>query len=122
MHVGQILFVGISTHAPRVGSDMPAHFGTGNDRDFNSRSPCGERRKYLRKTCARLSFQLTLPVWGATRRKADHAHRNADFNSRSPCGERHAPFENPLNVFKFQLTLPVWGATVHETLMTAPPF
>ena len=66
MHVGQILFVGISTHAPRVGSDMPAHFGTGNDRDFNSRSPCGERRKYLRKTCARLSFQLTLPVWGAT--------------------------------------------------------
>ena len=79
----------ISTHAPRVGSDRASHWDP-------------ERL---------LTFQLTLPVWGATRRKADHAHRNADFNSRSPCGERHAPFENPLNVFKFQLTLPVWGAT-----------
>ena len=34
---------------------------------FNPRSPCGERRKYQSDQQAYLTFQSTLPVWGATR-------------------------------------------------------
>ena len=35
-------------------------------RDFNPRSPCGERRQTRRRSPARQRFQSTLPVWGAT--------------------------------------------------------
>ena len=107
----QVLFTpDISTHAPRVGSDM------------KSLAP-----RRVRK------FQLTLPVWGATIIDGEPAVRG-HFNSRSPCGERpvgtmiscpnssistHAPRVGSDAAQltcaqahgKFQLTLPVWGAT-----------
>ena len=35
-------------------------------RYFNSRSPCGERRKRIEYVYDIFEFQLTLPVWGAT--------------------------------------------------------
>ena len=57
----------ISIHAPRAGSDeIEAVVKANYDKDFNPRSPCGERHmwmKYFRET---LSFQSTLPVRGAT--------------------------------------------------------
>ena len=81
--------------------------------DFNSRSPCGERLGDFTMTTKDTTFQLTLPVWGATALPCDsvatrlisthaprvgsdkvriaHNHRRAYFNSRSPCGERQAP-------------------------------
>ena len=83
------IFSIISTHAPRVGSDKAFACLRHRNRDFNSRSPCGERQ-------------------GQRPRQLHPPH----FNSRPPCGERHAtPFGNgPLQVF--QLTPPVWGATL----------
>ncbi len=79
-------------------------------RYFNPRSPCGERPTESGYTETTLSFQSTLPVWGATdiiaRRSATHAisihapRVGSDavfletrkllnyFNPRSPCGER----------------------------------
>ena len=56
----------ISIHAPRVGSDeYLAQYGRLN-RDFNPRSPCGERRTGCSPILANTGFQSTLPVWGAT--------------------------------------------------------
>ena len=57
-------------------------------RDFNPRSPCGERHTPITFYQPKREFQSTLPVWGATR-------------------FRH----NQKNQHQFQSTLPVWGAT-----------
>ena len=56
----------ISTHAPRVGSDADLITGAAGVLDFNSRSPCGERPKFCASETVLGTFQLTLPVWGAT--------------------------------------------------------
>ena len=79
----------ISIHAPRVGSDTSSVFSPRFPTDFNPRSPCGERRRWRNRRRRRVTFQSTLPVWGATpsiRRKAKKPGQ-------------------------FQSTLPVWGAT-----------
>ena len=55
---------------------------------FNPRSPCGERQDPTKQNIWRKLFQSTLPVWGATGRKADGRDDLRDFNPRSPCGER----------------------------------
>ena len=78
----------ISIHAPRVGSDLrPGNTGK-QDRYFNPRSPCGERRQLEdqirrhqrdfnpRSPCGERRWCSCLPM------------RYADFNPRSPCGER----------------------------------
>ena len=57
-------------------------------KDFNPRSPCGERPSSVWEIRVARSFQSTLPVWGATTRFSVGA-----------CWRR------------FQSTLPVWGAT-----------
>ncbi len=80
---------GVSIHAPRVGSDFP-------------RSPChqGKRR-----------FQSTLPVWGATTDSEGSVIARSSFNPRSPCGERPENCCTTGCNAVFQSTLPVWGAT-----------
>ena len=78
----------ISIHAPRVGSDQTLARSEYPHRNFNPRSPCGERRR-------------SRPVCDVRR----------NFNPRSPCGER-LPLTTPSAYStKFQSTLPVWGAT-----------
>ncbi len=103
----------ISIHAPRAGSDASAPRYRSRRKDFNPRSPCGERRQ-------------------ATPRH----HYRENFNPRSPCGERrYAPFGNirpgyisihapragsdhdqttPAHRRVFQSTLPVRGATIYK--------
>ena len=56
----------ISIHAPRVGSDRGAPHKTPPPRDFNPRSPCGERQFKGQASNLEEAFQSTLPVWGAT--------------------------------------------------------
>ena len=102
----------ISIHAPRAGSDDEPRAGRGVPRDFNPRSPCGERPLSGRRWPRRWRFQSTLPVRGATfssarlhlqaaisihapRAGSDPAHAGLrlagrNFNPRSPCGERRA--------------------------------
>ena len=60
----------ISIHAPRVGSDCSTAFSTP----------------------LRLSFQSTLPVWGATNSMSASPVLSGYFNPRSPCGERRPVF------------------------------
>ena len=83
---------------------------TDTDRDFNPRSPCGERLPESVNNLFITTFQSTLPVWGATTMPtlssgwisiSIHAPRvgsdgcrmagtavKCNFNPRSPCGER----------------------------------
>ena len=78
----------ISIHAPRGGSDPIALPCQRSGRDFNPRSPWGERRKHRHTAHFQAQFQSTLPVGGATLR-----------SSPSPATQI------------FQSTLPVGGAT-----------
>ena len=56
----------ISIHAPRGGSDCSLKYGVGQAKDFNPRSPWGERLSYNANGQYSLEFQSTLPVGGAT--------------------------------------------------------
>ena len=79
----------ISIHAPLAGSDRRPPARASSPRNFNPRSPCGERRP------------------GRSSRRPRH-----DFNPRSPCGER--PNRHDVDYMRkaFQSTLPLRGATV----------
>ena len=124
----------ISIHAPRVGGDAQAILDyIDKTYDFNPRSPCGERHRYLLRMSASIAFQSTLPVWGATLivwplnqhwEISIHAPRGGSdsfpvarfqpeehFNPRSPCGERPYTSSGFTASARFQSTLPVWGAT-----------
>ncbi len=111
-------------------------------RDFNPRSPCGERRCTKTVGITPTIFQSTLPVWGATASNrlfkchvciSIHAPRVGSdsiqplsglhttyFNPRSPCGERHAAPCRTFHSQLFQSTLPVWGATRYKAFHTRP--
>ena len=103
----------ISIHAPRAGSDPAVEAAIIQSlKDFNPRSPCGERllpeRRHDRNQSISIHapragsdasrliifshakrFQSTLPVRGATVEPCTDLCRNCYFNPRSPCGERH---------------------------------
>ena len=125
---------GISIHAPRMGSDFEANIeGANMPKDFNPRSPHGERLQHTYTIIGKHIFQSTLPAWGATRAKSAFKSASHDFNPRSPHGERppsgfsvaEALYFNPrsphgerlvgtigvLRRARFQSTLPAWGAT-----------
>ena len=57
--------------------------------DFNPRSPHGERLTPATQAKAQLTFQSTLPAWGATPLNIVLAMPLIHFNPRSPHGERH---------------------------------
>ena len=103
-------------------------------RSFNSRTPCGVRRKAEAVNDYRALFQFTHPVRGATARLAIYTASSQCFNSRTPCGVRlpergagnqahavsiHAPragcdtqdYLQQVLSAKFQFTHPVRGAT-----------
>ena len=84
----------ISTHAPRVGSDLTVTEFPARQLDFNPRSPRGERRCACGKPCA---------VY--------------DFNPRSPRGERRKSRTKPTRWKVFQPTLPAWGATTFDQIV-----
>ena len=60
-------YIYISIHAPRVGGDARRTASCTCCRYFNPRSPCGERLYHRLKIIRKdVTFQSTLPVWGAT--------------------------------------------------------
>ena len=82
------LYIRVSIHAPRVGSDTDTQSSFGTRYRFNPRPPCGERRF----------------VWGLD-------YRRSSFNPRPPCGERLYQSTTFPPSLTFQSTPPVWGAT-----------
>ena len=106
-----VLRKGISIHAPRGGSDaksradailyfsfqstLPVGGATSTNanadadtRNFNPRSPWGERQPETLHPRKRKRFQSTLPVGGATHQPCAPPSPSGDFNPRSPWGER----------------------------------
>ena len=123
----------ISIHAPRVGSDGRSFGSRSRRRDFNPRSPCGERLRWALNNRLFSQFQSTLPVWGATRGGdpgrpepgiSIHAPRvGSDHQLKQLLATQvisiHAPRvgsdestdAETADRQQFQSTLPVWGAT-----------
>ena len=58
-----------------------------------------------------ISFQSTLPAWGATIEGRIQAAAESGFNPRSPRGERPTIAVGVTARSLFQSTLPAWGAT-----------
>ena len=124
----------ISIHAPRGGSDTRKESTACDTRDFNPRSPWGERPLQALAVAVIVAFQSTLPVGGATgdftglpsdpiisihapRGGSDHGRENTtpfadNFNPRSPWGERLVWKHWREFCGEFQSTLPVGGATL----------
>ena len=80
--------VKISIHAPRGGSDVGVYIHLVHQRDFNPRSPWGERLLCQCWHQTSSGFQSTLPVGGATGKVSLVLCDDEDFNPRSPWGER----------------------------------
>ena len=130
---------GISTHAPRTGSDTAHTTSISGLNDFNPRSPHGERRGLNGRMVEAEKFQPTLPARGATESACErlyllqistHAPRTGsdgikfrfnlshiDFNPRSPHGERPRWTGLQLVCKIFQPTLPARGATYNIPIL-----
>ena len=101
----------ISIHAPRTGSDMLPILYAKHPKDFNPRSPHGERLRGYFLRPRRLIFQSTLPARGATRAEPSKSakvlisiHAPRTGSDARACGGR--PRKR-----RFQSTLPARGAT-----------
>ena len=80
-------------------------------RNFNPRSPWGERRQHQREHNPRPVFQSTLPVGGATEFYADQMAL-VTISIHAPRGGSDCAIVRPFaGIVKFQSTLPVGGAT-----------
>ena len=102
-------------------------------RDFNPRSPCGERLTVSYITFLALTISIHAPHAGSDNRivnlannglisiHAPHAGSDwmptamlgclSNFNPRSPCGERRDLYRFSVEQSRFQSTLPMRGAT-----------
>ena len=132
----------ISIHAPRAGSDGAHRTRRKRKRNFNPRSPCGERHVCERRLVRwREDFNPRSPCGSdgtpfeavnmltgisihAPRAGSDQVIRvyvqNATyFNPRSPCGERRCMRPACSVSSVFQSTLPVRGATMNNARSTA---
>ena len=113
-------------------------------RDFNPRSPCGERQALAvyGRAAARISIHAPRVgsdarqvSWASDIRISIHAPRvGSDINVR-PTEEYCSSFQSTLPVWgatkassglagyswRFQSTLPVWGATGHQQRVRRPP-
>ncbi len=80
----------ISIHAPRTGSDgCPLHPRFRYPRNFNPRSPHGERRCRTPTGADRFPFSIHAPARGATKRRSLNRHSSIPFSIHaSPHGER----------------------------------
>ena len=105
----------ISIHAPRVGSDVVPCDIAFFIRDFNPRSPCGERLDGGAEIYSLIEFQSTLPVWGAT--AADQQRQaSIEISIHAPrVGSDCAAWRISGCIYGFQSTLPVWGATLQKS-------
>ena len=101
----------ISIHAPRMGSDPCGGRYTRILRNFNPRSPWGERHSASCSRTYSAIFQSTLPAWGATQCFQSKRY-GTKFQSTLPAWGATVNFlERKASKLLFQSTLPAWGAT-----------
>ncbi len=101
----------VSIHAPRAGRDIHASSHVPAKMQFQSTRPV-RGATYLKSVVRRLcKFQSTRPVRGATWRPPSWACRRRRFNPRAPCGARPWAVAQATTAQWFQSTRPVRGAT-----------
>ena len=101
----------ISIHAPRMGSDRCRSSGCRTTRDFNPRSPDGERLVAWFNNKATHESSIHAPRMGSDFSGFFIWFVGINFNPRSPDGERQVGDAAALFEDAFQSTLPGWGAT-----------
>ena len=102
----------ISIHAPREGSDGLQAGSIGQSRNFNPRSPRGERHIDLNLRCDDLHISIHAPREGSDCNSRFPQTTFFDFNPRSPRGERLQRLPGARYAVRFQSTLPARGATL----------
>ena len=78
----------ISIHAPRAGSDAYLLGVSLSVRNFNPRSPCGERLTKFFDWFIVTLISIHAPRAGSDSSRSCPLSASCDFNPRSPCGER----------------------------------
>ena len=81
--------LGVSIHAPRVGSDAKLKGEEAEHLAFQSTPPVWGATSVFVSRPSSVLFQSTPPVWGATRLCSLFQRLTLCFNPRPPCGERH---------------------------------
>ena len=100
----------ISIHAPRVGSDRCIRLSRGPPRDFNPRSPCGERHRGPGISSVPGAISIHAPRVGSdTGGGPPQICETISIHAPRVGSDISIP-SRPI-VWKFQSTLPVWGAT-----------
>ena len=103
----------ISIHAPRAGSDDEPRAGRGVPRDFNPRSPCGERREFGQyATAASQQISIHAPRAGSDYAAGDYRYSAPGFQSTLPVRGATGINLTAGRWELFQSTLPVRGATI----------
>ena len=103
----------ISIHAPRAGSDDEPAAGRGVPRDFNPRSPCGERREFGQyATAASQQISIHAPRAGSDYAAGDYRYNAPGFQSTLPVRGATGINLTAGRWELFQSTLPVRGATI----------
>ena len=112
--------VGISIHAPRVGSD-PAAAAPIVPAEISIHAPRvgSDHAKISVGVVIRISIHA--PRVGSDHIAVNFGKFGDDFNPRSPCGERLDALRAAESVDVFQSTLPVWGATSDRFTVYFPP-
>ena len=106
------IFIGISIHAPRMGSDDAEVENQGKSHHFNPRPPHGERHTLAEASPIIEEFQSTPPAWGAKSIFCMPAPWLPIFQSTPPrMGSDPPHFYSNNDIMEFQSTLPAWGAT-----------
>ena len=105
------IFLHISIHAPRTGSDLTYKPNQDSVRDFNPRSPHGERRQDDSGIIRIDAFQSTLPARGATNNLLFHVV-TIRISIHAPRTGSDEYYQGEVSVRAiFQSTLPARGAT-----------
>ena len=107
----------ISIHAPLTGSDAAVQDPRRGARDFNPRSPYGERRLCPRHIFLYPLISIHAPLTGSDRSAHLSQTYPPNFNPRSPYGERRMHTAGKSNRLLFQSTLPLRGATYVKGLL-----
>ena len=105
----------ISIHAPRTGSDPPRFPSASSPRNFNPRSPHGERRGCC-SPCRKISsISIHAPRTGSDTADSSALIISTRFQSTLPA--RGATSSRPTSITprRFQSTLPARGATLSST-------
>ena len=85
--------------------------------NFNPRSPCGERLLLRDQGVPGEAFQSTLPVWGATTCWLHRPFIQVISIHAPRVGSDLNAIPNGIFPPEFQSTLPVWGATAYTPLL-----